>query len=94
MDYGGVAHAEQEVTIRLDRTEQIAVICSTWPGRSIRLERLFGLPTRTTTRDGKILSAFWTVPLAAILIRKGKRQLSPEQRAAASSRLRQLRQAS
>ncbi len=31
MNYGGNAQDEMEVTIRLDRVDQQAHLCSTWP---------------------------------------------------------------
>jgi len=40
MEYGGISRDEMEVTIRLDRKNRRAYICSTWPEWSWRLERL------------------------------------------------------
>jgi len=83
-DYAATTFAESEVIVCLDRQDGQAHICSAWPGQSRKLERLFGKPRKVTTRDGKITSAFWTVPLEAIRFRAKKRQLSPERRKAAS----------
>jgi len=92
MAYGAVAEIEMEVTIRLDRAAGEARICSTWPAWSRRLERLFGSPKRVTEQEGKVVSAFWTVPLAAVRLRAGKRRQSPAQRAAAVKILKQARE--
>ncbi len=60
--YGGTSQDEMEVTIRLDRTDGQAHLCSTWPDWSRKLERLYGGPKKVTERDGKVPSAFWTAP--------------------------------
>lgn len=65
MTYGGMGEAEQEVTIRLDRQDGQAHVCSTWPAWSRKLERLYGSPKCITQREGKTTSAFWPVPLVA-----------------------------
>ena len=71
MNYGGNSQDEMEVTIRLDRTDRQAHICSTSPEWSRKLERLYGSPKRVTERDGKVISAFWTVPLNRVSLRRG-----------------------
>jgi hypothetical protein len=91
MQYGGVTQDEKEVTIRLDREDRQAHICSTWPEWSRKLERLFGCPKKEATRDGKVVSAFWTVPLNRVALRRGPRVLTAEQRKAAGERLRAAR---
>ncbi len=83
-DYGGVAEAEQEVVIRLDRVDQRAHITSTWPTKSRQIEKRHGPPRARAHRDGKILSASWVVPLAMVLLRrpvKADRVPSPAQKA-------------
>ncbi len=92
MQYGGVSQDEMEVTIRLDRTHRQAHICSTWPEWSRKLERIFGSPRKEIERDGKVVSAFWTVPLNRVALRRGPRVLTAEQRKAAVERLRMGRQ--
>ncbi len=67
--YGKVAGEEQEVTIRLDQVGRQAHICSTWPAWSRKLEKRYGSPTRVITREGWVISAFWTVPVKAISLR-------------------------
>jgi hypothetical protein len=93
MKYGGTARDEMEVTIRLDREKRQAHICSTWPEWSRKLERLYGSPKRVTGRDGKVTSAFWMVPLAAIRVgrRPKGRPMTEEQRQAAADRLQRAR---
>ena len=44
MNYGGNSQDEMEVTIRLDRKDRQAHICSTWPEWSRKVERLYGSP--------------------------------------------------
>ena len=73
LNYGGTGEAEQEVTIRLDRQDGLAHICSAWPARSRRLERLYGPPKRVMERDGKVTPVFWAVPLAAIRAGRARR---------------------
>jgi integrase/recombinase XerD len=68
MNYGGNSQDEMEVTIRLDREERQAHICSSWAEWSRKLERLYGSPKKVTGRDGKVFSAFRTVPLTAIRV--------------------------
>ena len=89
MTYGGVAEAEQEVTIRFDRATGQAHLCSTWPTWSRKLERIYGSPKRVTRRDGDIISAFWVVPLTAIRVgrRRTGRPMTSEERSAAAARL-------
>ena len=72
MEYAHVSLAEQEVTIRLDRTDSQAHLCSTWPAWSRKLERRYGSPRKVTksSRDGKITSAFWTVPVRLVSLRR------------------------
>ena len=93
MTYGGMGEAEQEVTIRLDRQDGQAHVCSTWPAWSRKLERLYGSPKRVTERDGKVTSAFWTVPLAAIRVGRPRRgrALTAAERQAAAARLQKAR---
>ncbi len=94
MRYAGVSHDEMEVTIRLDRQDGQAHICSTWPDWSRKLEKLFGCPKKETTRGDCVTSAFWTVPLHCVSLRKGKRQvtLTSEQRQAVADRFARTRQ--
>ena len=91
--YGGVSRDEMEVVIRLDRTDQEAHICSTWPEWSRKLERLYGSPKRVTGRDGKVTSAFWTIPLTAIRLGRPRRsrRMTEEERQAAADRLQRAR---
>ncbi len=94
--YGGVHRDEMEVTIRLDAMDAQAHICSTWPEWSRKLERLYGPPKKTTERAGKVTSAFWTVPVAVITLRRAPakgRQMTAEEREAARERMRHVRQA-
>ncbi len=93
MQYGGLSHDEMEVTIRLDRKHRVAPICSTWPERSRKLERLYRSPKRVTERDGKVTSAFWVVPLTAIRVRRPSqgRAWAAEERRAAADRLQKAR---
>ena len=63
---GGVGRDEQEVTIRLDQQDRQAHVCSTWPEWSRKLERLYGALRKVTAREGKVLSAFWTIPTTMI----------------------------
>ncbi len=95
MNYGGNSQDEMEVTIRLDRQDRQAHICSTWPEWSRKLERLYGAPKQVTERDGKATSAFWVVPLPAIRVRRPGpgRAGTVEQRRAAADRLRTARSA-
>ncbi len=93
--YGGVHRDEMEVTIRLDRQDGQAHICSTWPEWSRKLERLYGSPKKVTTQAGKTTSAFWTVPLARVTLRRGpttRRPLTVEERQAIGTRLRRGRE--
>ncbi len=94
MQYGGVSQDEMEVTIRLDREDRQAHICSTWPDWSRKLERLFGCPKKETHRGDCITSAFWTVPIALVSVRRARkaRQFTEEQRAAVRERLRRPHQ--
>ena len=93
MNYGGNSQDEMEVTIELDREDRQAHICSTWPEWSRKLERLYGSPKKVTERDGKVTSAFWTVPLTAIRVRRPAqgRAWTAEQRHAAADRLQKAR---
>lgn len=93
MDYGGTSEAEQEVTIRMDRQDGQARVCSTWPAWSRKLERVYGAPKRVTERGGKVTSAFWVVPLAAIRVGRPRRgrALTPAERQAAADRLQKAR---
>ncbi len=93
MNYGGNSQDEMEVTIRLDREDRQAHICSTWPEWSRMLERLYGSPKKVTERDGKATSAFWAVPLTAIRVRRPApgRALTAEERRAAVDRLQNAR---
>jgi hypothetical protein len=93
MNYGGNSQDEMEVTIRLDREDRQAHICSTWPEWSRKLERLYGSPKKVTERDGKATSAFWVVPLTAIRVRRPAqgRAWTVEQRRAAADRLQKAR---
>ncbi len=96
MTYGGTSQDEMEVTIRLDRTDHLAHICSTWPDWSRKLERLYGSPKKYTERDGKVTSAFWTAPMARVGLRREpakRRPLTEEERQAAQERMRRLQQA-
>jgi hypothetical protein len=54
MQYSGVSQDEMEVTIRLGRVSRKASLCSTWPDRSRKLERLYGGPKRIAERDAKL----------------------------------------
>jgi hypothetical protein len=94
MQFGGVSQDEMEVTIRLDREQRQAHICSTRPDWSRKLERLFGCPRKETMRDGKITSAFWTVPINRVSLRRGtpRAPLTEAQREAGSQRTRQTRE--
>jgi uncharacterized protein with beta-barrel porin domain len=57
MEYGGISRDEMEVTIRLDRKDRRAYICSTWPEWSWRLERLLGRSKRETKRNLQVNEA-------------------------------------
>lgn len=92
MAYGGISHDEMEVTIRLDRKDRQAHICSMWPEWSRRVDRLYGSPKRVTKRNGKVTSAFWTVPLNRVSLRRGPRILTEAQRQEAAARLRQVKE--
>ena len=94
--YGGTSEGEMEVTVRLDRVDRQAHICSTWPEWSRKLERLYGSPKKITERDGKVTSAFWIVPLDRVRLRRGpakRRPLTAEEREAAQERMRRLHEA-
>jgi hypothetical protein len=94
MIYGGTIQAEQEAVIRLDRLDQQAHICSTWPEWSRKLERPYGAPRKVTQRDGKVTSAFWTVPLNRVSLRRGtprRRTLTAEERQSIAARLQNAR---
>ncbi len=93
MQYGGASHDEMEVTIRLDRKDRVAHVCSAWPDWSRRLERLHGAPKRVSGRDGKVTSAFWTIPLTAIRLGRPRRGrlLTQEERQTAADRLQKAR---
>ncbi len=93
MNYSGNSQDEMEVTIRLDRVDRQAHLCSTWPEWSRKLERLYGAPRKVTERDGKVTSAFWTLPLTAIRVRRPThgRTWTAEQRKAAADRLQKAR---
>ena len=69
MNYDGNSQDEMEVTIRLDREDRQAYLHSTWPEWSRKLERLYGMPKNFTEREGRVTSAFWVVPLAAVRVR-------------------------
>lgn len=81
----------REVVIRLDCQTRTAFVCSTWPDQSRKRARLFGESPRVSTRDGKITSVFWTVPLEAIRFRAKKRTLTPAQAEALCGALRKAR---
>jgi hypothetical protein len=93
MNYGGNSQDEMEVTIRLDREDRQAHICSTWPEWSRKVERLFGSPKKVTERDGKVASAFWAVPLTAMRVSRPAqgRAWTVEQGRAAAARLQKAR---
>jgi len=80
-----------EVTIRLDRDTRQVHLCSTWPEWSRKFERLHGSPKEYQERDGFVTSAFWTLPLEVVSIRRRRRVLTPEQRERATERLRNAR---
>ena len=85
MNYGGNSQDEMEVIIRLDRVDRQAYICSTWPEWSRKLERSHGSPKQVTEREGKVTSALWAIPFAAIRVRrptKGRAWTAEERRAA------------
>jgi hypothetical protein len=93
MNYGGNSQDEMEVTIRLDREDRQAHICSTWPEWSRKLDRLYGSPKQVAERDGKVTSAFWIVPLDRVRLRRRpvqRRPLTAEERQAAQERMRRL----
>jgi hypothetical protein len=90
MAYDGIPHDEMEVMIRLDRKQRQAHVCSTWPEWSRRLDRLYGSPQRVTKRNGKVTSAFWTVPLNRVSLRRGPRILTETQRQEAAAGLRRV----
>ena len=69
MDFYDTPVDEQEVTVCIDRRTMIAKICSTWPGRTVKLARRYGKPIRVSTRDGQITSAFFEVPAVCISFR-------------------------
>jgi phage-related protein len=71
--YGGVPIDEQEVVIRLDAEDGMAHISSTWPAWSRKFERLHGTPPRYAERNGAVQSAFWTLPLRVISIRRAQK---------------------
>ncbi len=88
--YGGVVGDEQEVTIRLDHATRQAFICSTWAPWSRKLERRYGPPGKTVTREGKITSAVWTIPVTLVSLRRPRAGGTPAQgqaRKAAGTRL-------
>ena len=93
LKYGGTSHDAMEVTIRLDRTDRQAHICSTWLEWSRKLKRLFGCARKETHRGDFITSAFWTVPPNRVSLRRGtsRAPLTEAQREAARERLRQAR---
>jgi hypothetical protein len=93
MTYGGNSQDEMEVTVRLNREDPQAHLCSTWPEWSRKLERLYGSPKKVMERDRKITSAFWVVPLTAIRVRRPAqgRAWTVEQRRAAADRLQKAR---
>jgi hypothetical protein len=93
MQFGGVTQDEMEVTIRLDREDRQAHICSTWPEWSRKLERLYGSPKKVTERDARVTSAFWVVPLTAVRVRRPAhgRAWTVEQRRVAADRLQKAR---
>lgn len=70
LKYGSVPVEEAEVIIRLDKQDRMAHVNSTWAEWSRKFERRHGTPARYTERNGVVVSAFWTLPLAAISIRK------------------------
>jgi hypothetical protein len=92
MHYGGVIQDEMEVTIRLDRADRQAHICSSWPEWSRKLERLYGSPKRVTERAGKVTSAFWVIPLNRVSLRRSPRILTETQRRAAAARRRRAKE--
>jgi hypothetical protein len=59
-----------EVVIRIDRSDGMAHICSTWPAYSRRLEKRYGNPAKYTEREGKVTSASWAIPKGRITIRR------------------------
>jgi len=63
--------AEQEVVIRLDRTDGQAHIGSCWPSVSRRLCKRYGPPSKVSksSRDGRITCAWWVVPLRCVSFR-------------------------
>lgn len=73
MKYGGVPSDEAEVTIRLDKQDRIAHVCSTWAEWSRKFERRHGAPPKYQERDGVVIVARWTLPLAAISIRRPRK---------------------
>ena len=79
--YGGVPTDEQEVVIRLEAQDGHAHVSSTWPTWSRKFEKLHGTPPKYQEQAGFVTMAFWTLPLAAVSVRKGKMQLSEEERA-------------
>lgn len=72
LKYGGVQESESEVIIRLDKVDRLAYVNSTWPEWSRKFERLHGTPSKYVEISGVVQSAFWTLPLETIRIRKGK----------------------
>ena len=70
MAWATTTREECEITIRLDKVTDKAHICCCWPDRYGRLERRYGKPESVTTRDGKLTSAKWTVPIKSISFRK------------------------
>ncbi len=94
LKYGGVPEEEREVVIRLDGKDRQAHVNSTWAEWSRKLEKLHGSPKKYQERNGVVVSAFWTIPLNAVSLRRPRRRapMSETQRAAARDRIRRLRQ--
>lgn len=73
LKYGGVASDEAEVIIRLDKSDRLAHICSTWAEWSRKFEKRHGGPSKYQEKDGVVTVARWTLPLTAISIRRPRK---------------------
>ena len=91
LKFGGVPSEECEVVIRLDKVDKKAYVCSTWAEWSRKLTRMHGDPSKYSERDGMVYVCSWILPINTISVRKGKREMSPEAKKAASDRMRNAR---
>ena len=72
--FASIGLPEQEVIIRMDVASGRAYISSSSATRSRRLTKLYGPPARVArNRDGHVLTAFWSIPLDLVGLRRPRK---------------------